>query len=293
MSNSPFQRMLLITAACILTSQPAPAITADALAKALGRGEPIKLLDLRPQLRFEAGSIPGAMNIPASVILEKQLPPLAHAVLFDDGLGTIDVWAIAATLNQRPGWKADVLTGGYAAWHALQNAPDTAASGLHLERTQQIGYDNLNQLTEPVVLLDMRPAPTKVAASVQTTAASASDPLRDFCGKKGNRSYCANLPELRKRHQPPHQQTTSGANLPTVKSAAPSPLIVLVHAVNADTLETCRRLRAEGYTRVVVLTGGDEAIQLEGRRGKGRVAGVVGQGDLSTPPVHQIPAAQP
>ena len=124
------------------------------------------------------------MNIPASVILEKQLPPLAHAVLFDDGLGTIDVWAIAATLNQRPGWKADVLTGGYAAWHALQNAPDTAASGLHLERTQQIGYDNLNQLTEPVVLLDMRPAPTKVAASVQTTAASASDPLRDFCGKR-------------------------------------------------------------------------------------------------------------
>ncbi|MEI7956357.1 MAG: rhodanese-like domain-containing protein, partial [Verrucomicrobiota bacterium] len=145
MYNSSFQRVLLVTA-YILTCQSAPAITADALVRALGRSEPIKLIDLRPQLRFQAGSIPGAMNIPASVILEKQLPPLAHAVLFDDGLGTIDVSAIAATLNQRPGWKADVLVGGYAAWHALQNAPDTAAAGLHLERTQQIGYANLNQL---------------------------------------------------------------------------------------------------------------------------------------------------
>jgi len=290
---SPFQRMLLVTLTYILTFQSAPAITADALAKALGRGEPIKLLDLRPRLRFEAGSIPGAMNIPASVILEKQLPPLARAVLFDDGLGTIDVSAIAATLNQRPGWKVDVLTGGYAAWHALQAAPDTAAAGLHSEQIQQIGYDQLNQLVEPVVLLDMRPAPLQAAATVQANAVPVADPLRDFCGKKSNRSYCENLPELRQRHQPPHQQTTRGRTPLTVKSATPSPLIVLVHAVNADTHETCRRLRAEGYTRVVVLTGGDEAIQLEGRRGKGRVAGVVGQGDLSNPPTPQLPAAQP
>jgi hypothetical protein len=44
---------------------------------------------------------------------------------------------------------------------------------------------------------------------------------------------------------------------------------------------------------VVVLMGGEEAIQLEGRRGKGRVSGVVGQGSLSTPPSPQAPAAKP
>ena len=227
MSHSSIQRVLLATTAFLLTLQAAPAITADALAKALGRGEPIKLLDLRPRLRFEAGSIPGAMNIPASVILEKHLPPLSRAVLFDDGLGTTDLSTIAATLNQRQGWKVEVLSGGFAAWRALQNAPDTAASGLHPDQTQQISYDNLNQLTEPVVLLDMRPAPAtggvtaKAAAAPGTT--TAADPLRNFCGQKTNRSYCATLPELRQHHQAPAQASIRSTTQATGKSVGPTP----------------------------------------------------------------------
>jgi hypothetical protein len=57
-------------------------------------------------------------------------------------------------------------------------------------------------------------------------------------------------------------------------------LVVLVGAVDADQRETARRLRAEGYGRVLILAGGDESILLEGRRGKGRISGPVIEGKM-------------
>ena len=301
MSNPPLHRALLASAVWFLTFQQAPAISADELAKALGSGQAIKLIDLRPRLRFEIGSIPGAMNIPAAVILEKQLPPLTQVVLFDDGLGGTDVAGIVASLNRRPGWKAEALEGGFAAWRALQNAPDTAPAGLHPEDVQQISYQDLAQLTETVVLLDMRqpaaPANPKAspgkAAPPTGNASAGVNPLRAFCGKKGNRSYCTDLTELRRSHPTVPKQRAKNNPIPSGKAAGLTPLIVLVDAVNADNREAYRRLRGEGYTRVVILMGGEEAIQLEGRRGKGRVAGAVGQGSLPTPPSPQAPAAKP
>lgn len=292
MTKPPLLRSLLASAVWILTFQQAPAISADELAKALDRGQAVKLIDLRPKLRFETGSIPGAMNIPAAVILEKQLPPLTQVVLFDDGLGGTVVADIVAALNARPGWKTEALEGGFAAWRALQNAPDTAPLGLHPEDVQHISYQDLAHLTEAVVLLDTRPPPPKASPKAEPgKAAAAADPLRTFVGKKNSRSYCADLADLRKRHQSVSKQR--GNTRPSGPQAGLTPLIVLVDAGNTDTRETCRRLRAEGYTRVVVLMGGEEAIQLEGRRGKGRVSGVVGQGSLSTPPSPQAPAAKP
>ena len=296
MTTRHLLRALMASAVWILTFQYAPAISADELAKALDRGQAIKLIDLRPKLRFETGSIPGAMNIPASVILEKQLPPLTQVVLFDDGLGGSGVADIVAALNARPGWKTEALEGGFAAWRALQNAPDTAPLGLHPEDVQQISYQDLAHLTEAVVLLDTRPPVAKVspkAGAAPGNTAVPADPVRAFCGKKNNRSYCAELADLRKRHQTVSRQRVNNSTRPSGQQAGLTPLIVLVDAANTDTRETCRRLRAEGYTRVVVLMGGEEAIQLEGRRGKGRVSGVVGQGSLSTPPSPQAPAAKP
>lgn len=276
----------------------AQAITPAALSSKLAAGEPVYLIDVRPSTSFEAGSIPGAMSIPAALLLEKKLPPLSPVVLFDDGLGRIDVAALAAALNQRPGWKAEVLDGGFSAWRALAGAPQTSPGGLHQEDVQQITYDKLVALKENVVLVDLRPvdpaatgANAKAALGKRPAAANAADPVAEFCGKGPNRTYLRSLGDLRQRFKPASRPPSkSERSAPTKSTATTPPLMVLVNAVGADNRETVRRLRAEGYSRILVLAGGDEAILLEGRRGKGRVSGTIGEGTLSEPTPQPQPA---
>lgn len=269
----------------------ARAITPADLSRKLAAGEKVFLIDVRPSARFATGSIPGAMSIPASIVLEKKLPPLAPVVLFDDGLGRIDVAALAAALNQRPGWKTEVLEGGFSAWSALPGASLTSPTGLHTEALQQITYDDLAALKESVVLVDLRPVDpaatgttTKAALGKRSASANAPDLVTEFCGKAANRSYLRDLGALRQRFKPaPRPQPKTGRSAPVKTSAGPAPLIVLVDAIGADHRETVRRLRAEGYSRILVLAGGDETILLEGRRGKGRISGSIGEGTLSDP----------
>lgn len=275
------------------------AISPADLSRKLAAGEKVFLIDVRPSARFATGSIPGAMSIPAAIVLAKKLPPLSPAVLFDDGLGRIDVAALAATLNQRPGWKAEVLEGGFSAWSALPGASQTSPTGLHQEPLQQITYDDLAALKENVVLVDLRPvdpAPTsttaKAAPGKRSASASAPDPVAEFCGKAANRSYLGNLGDFRRHFKPAsRQQAKPGRPAPvkTTAAAAP-PLVVLVDAVGADHRETVRRLRAEGYSRILVLAGGDETILLQGRRGKGRISGALGEGILADPTPQPQPA---
>lgn len=277
---------------------PARAITPADLSSKLAAGEKVFLIDVRPSARFERGSIPGAMSIPAAIVLEKKLPPLSPVVLFDDGLGRIDVAALAAELNRRPGWRAEVLEGGFSAWSALPGAALTAPAGLHPDELQQITYDDLVALKENVVMVDLRPidpaatgGKAKAALGKRPASANAPDPVSEFCGKAPNRSYLRSLGDLRKRYQVnPVQPTRSGRSAPAKVAAAPPPLMVLVDAVGADHRETVRRLRAEGYSRILVLIGGDETILLQGRRGKGRVSGAIGEGTLTDPTPKSQPA---
>jgi rhodanese-related sulfurtransferase len=298
MTSHSFATTLCVTLLLAASTATSRAITAAELLRKLTTGEVIQLIDLRPKSRFEIGTIPGAMSIPSAIILEKKLPPLSSVVLFDDGLGGVDVAAIAASLNQRPGWKAEALDGGFSAWIALRSAPQTSPVGLHTEHIQHITYDDLAALKENVVLVDVRPVDpatsgTKAKAALGKKSASAStpDPVSEFCGKKQNRSYLRNLDDLRKRFKPakdPNNKSlkTGPDNNP---AAATPPLVVLINSVNADTRETVRRLRTEGYTRVLILAGGDESILLQGRRGKGRVSGAIGEGTLGDP----IPQTKP
>ncbi|MBK1818009.1 rhodanese-like domain-containing protein [Luteolibacter yonseiensis] len=271
------------------------AITATELSRKLQAGEVVQLIDLRSQNRYELGTIPGAMNIPAAVIETKKLPPLSAVVLFDDGMAGVDVGAIAASLNQRPGWKVEVLEGGFAAWKALSGAPQTSPAGLRSEDVQHITYEDLAGLKEKVVLLDLRPAapPASTVKSLakpgqQPAAAPQKEPVSDFCGKAGNRTYQRGLAEFRKNYKAagtnPGKSVKSDRSAKSAPPQAVPPLVVLVDTVESDNRETVRRLHAEGYSRILVLAGGDESIQLEGRRGKGRISGTLGQGELKVPP---------
>lgn len=275
------------------------AVTAAELSRKLTAGEVVQLIDLRPKNRYETGTIPGAMSIPATIIIEKKLPPLSPVVVFDDGLGGVDVPAIVTALNQRPGWKAEMLEGGFAAWLAQSEAPQTSPVGLRNENIQHITYDDLVALKENVVLVDLRPVDpaakgtnAKAEPGKKPMATSSADPVTEFCGKSKNRSYQHSLGDFRQRFQPSRRpKEKAGRPGPNPNAAEPTPpLVVLVDAVGADTRETVRRLRAEGYARVLILAGGDEAILLQGRRGKGRISGTLGQGTVADPAPPSNPA---
>lgn len=275
----------------VVMTQSAEAITAADLSAKLAAGQVIHLIDLRPSNRFEEGTIPGAMSVPATIIREKKLPPLSPVVLFDDGLGKIDVAGIAAELNRRPGWKAEALEGGFSAWQALASATATSSKGLHNEDVQHITYQDLSDLKDPVVMVDVRqvdPATagktaTKAALGKKPANAATPDTVSGFCAKAGNREYKRGLDELRRSHEPPAKMRSK--TIPRPGRAAPDntpPLVVLVGAVGDDLRETVRRLRSEGYTRVMILAGGDEAILLEGKPGKGRMSGPIIEGKVPT-----------
>ena len=54
-----------------------------------------------------------------------------------------------------------------------------------------------------------------------------------------------------------------------------TPLIVLVDNDHKTAYAEYRRLKAEGYRRVVILAGGELALQVKGRPGRGRISGAI------------------
>jgi rhodanese-related sulfurtransferase len=272
------------------------AVTAEQLSQWQASGVKFRLIDVRPQHRYERGTIPGAMNIPASVLLEKKLPPLGKVVIFCDGFGEVDAAALAGGLNTRGGFNADFLEGGFSAWKQLSGAPTTAKSGLRPEDSQYVTYDQITAMKEAVVMLDLRkpqlaePAADQVSGTATSKVAKPTetkeDDLKSFCSPSG-REYCVDINELRRRFHgtPGRAQMQSAKSLasPVNRQIGSTPLIVLVDAGDGSAEKELRRLKVEGFERVVVLAGGEKTIQLQGRRGKGRMVGAVNSG-IADPP---------
>jgi rhodanese-related sulfurtransferase len=245
-------------------------------------GRDIKLIDLRLPHRFKRGTIPGAMNIPAAVLLEKQLPPLGEVVLFDDGLGEVDAEALAEGLNKRKGFAADVLAGGYAAWREF-STESTEAGGLRDPDVQMVTYQKLARMQDRVLMVDLRgkkkpvvpphrdqaAGPNKGAPAA--TAAEPVDALAELC-KADNREYFGDLASLRTKYRRRHSADPKAAAA-TRQGPAVTPLIVLVDDDHKTAYGQYRRLRAEGYRRVVILAGGELALQVKGQSGLGRISG--------------------
>src|SRR3954470_5410858 len=97
------------------------AIAPAELKKLLDSGENIVIVDVRNASNFKRDHIPTAINVPASLVPEKKLPPLGRVIVCDEGLSRDSAAAQAlVALNAKPGIKAEILEGGFAAWQALR-----------------------------------------------------------------------------------------------------------------------------------------------------------------------------
>lgn len=266
------KKLLLFGCLLVLCATGANAVTPAKLIELQQQGLKIRLIDVRSGKRFEMGSIPGAMSMPHKVLLEKSLPRLGRVVLFSDGLGNIDMDPLVKGLNQRPGIQAEILEGGYAAWLDEKGAT-TAKRGVRTEDEALISYKALESLKQHVILVDMR-------SDKKKTAPVNDDTVRAFC-KPSSREYCSDIRDLQRRYS---RANVRGGTATTKSKAshAPTPLIVLVDDDHSTARAEKRRLRVAGYNRVVVLSGGEFAIQTKGTRGLGRVGGKVLDGSFST-----------
>ncbi len=241
---------LMALGACLSTA----AISPLDLSKRMRAGEHITIVDVRSTSLFQQGNIPGAINVPASLVSDKRLPRLGQVVVYDEGLGHDTATAAAATLNRKPGITAQVLEGGFAAWETAGLAT-TRPPGLQEQHFPFITYAQLKQSqSRDVVLVDLR-HPTAAAASTSDLAAQTSaTPLTDLH---------AEFPTAR--------ITRSPFEAPAAKSLAAgdssTPLFVLIDSGDGASEAMARALKANGMTRFVILAGGEEMLVRRGQPG--------------------------
>jgi rhodanese-related sulfurtransferase len=230
----------------------------------LKAGEKITFIDVRPTVVFANGHIPGAISVPSALVPAKQLPPLGHAIVYDDGLIENTAQAAAEALNQKKGITAEVLDGGFAAWETA-HASTTRPRGMRAEELPLISYDRLKQTpAEKVVLVDLRkqPAPARqnaVAGATNNPALPLTDLGKEFPGMCVSQS-AFNLPATR-------QAAVAGADA--------SQLLVLIDSNDGAAQKMARTLKANGIKRFVILVGGEEILARHGQPGLQRASSTI------------------
>src|SRR6478672_6171735 len=87
----------------------AAAMTPSDLSARLARNERLLLVDTRAATAYAEGHIPGAINIPFSLLPHKQLPASQLVVVYGDGLGVVDDAKALAAVRAKPGLNAELL----------------------------------------------------------------------------------------------------------------------------------------------------------------------------------------
>ena len=254
----------LFCAASLLQVSGGEPISASEVKRRMDAGEKLTLIDVRPNTVFQAGHIPGAINVPAALAPQKQLPPLGEVVVYDGGLGVETAAQTAVALNQKPGINARVLEGGFASWESVERSATTKGAGLKPEETPFITYADLAKVqSEDVVLVDLRKEPKQVRQSAAGSETEAPEPLTDLKKEFGKVRGVTRSP-----FDVPQSRQSSGG-------ASATPLLVLIDNGDGSAQAAARTLKANGITRYVILAGGEAMIARKGRTGSGRASSTI------------------
>jgi len=253
---------LALALALALAPALALAISPADLEAKLSAGAKLTVIDVRAPAFYEKGHIPAAISIPAALCATKKLPPLGQVVVYDAGLGSDEAKRSAAALNAKPGIKAEVMEGGFAAWTEAKGQ-STQAAGMKSEEVPSITFAQLQVAqSNDVVIVDLRKPPVQ---SRQDAQGVPPPPLTD----------------LRKEF-PGAAVTTSPFQLPQTRQSGSgaSPLIVLIDNGDGSARAMASTLKANGIARFVVLAGGEAILSRHGEPGLQRV----GSGAAVFPP---------
>lgn len=261
--------------ALLLGALQTSAVQPAEIQRRLQAGEKLTFIDVRSTDFFQKGHIPGALNVPASLIGDKRLPKLGKVVLYDEGLGGSQAESVLPLINQKPGIQAEVLDGGLAGWTGAQGAT-TTAFGIAKEEIAMITYQKLKAASpDDLVLVDLRTAPTTSSPGRKSgePAAPLTDLRAEFPGAPVTKSAFS-VPSTRKSGTP---------------GAGGTPLLVLVDNGDGTAEQTARALKANGVTRFVILAGGEQTLARQGQPGLQRLGQTVEAPASVTLPAKQNP----
>lgn len=246
------------------SSGAAESISGERLAERLVSDEPPLLLDIRREHQYEAGHIPGAINIPLGMLGSRRLPPVGEVIIYADGLGETDPLEAVALLEKREGLEPKWLRGGYAGWETVSGV-STAMPGFQKSSQRHISYGKLKASGgNGAVIYDLR----KKAGS------ALEEHFPDARVVRGDRRRVLRAASDSGAARPQSLDADEGQANPLLrgKRASSEQLIVLIDDDNESAREVAASLRAQGLHRVVILAGGEMMVEMEGRSGLERAS---------------------
>ncbi len=266
----------------LVAANPMAAVTPAELAARVARNEPLFIIDVRSAIAYSAGHVPGAMNIPLGLLPYKQIPSSQSVIVYGDGLGVIDDAQALAVMRSKPGVRAEVIEGGYAAWLS-ETRLTTVPAGVGPEKLPGITYDQLIAASKgDMVLVDLRSIAVAATAAASprkerlVAAEAAPDVLTAFAAKIGVPIVAPNGSVAAAKVPGTSANTAAAparAAAPVTGGSGSGRLMVLVADNDTAASEAARQLRASGQYRFTILIGGTESISHEGRVGTGRMDG--------------------
>jgi len=252
------KRFLILSLIGLILPANAAELRARALKKLLAAPGPHPvLIDIRPNFKFKKGSIPGAINVPGRILLERKMKFSNGCILLCDGIADkVDVVDLASKLAAKTGVQVDYLFGGVPAWFELTGVSSTAGKGATLgQSSATLTYEDLKDRKGGVCFIDCR---TKAEKEVPE---GHQCPVKGFCELR-QFSYCPDLADFHQRQKGKSREERAGEG----------PLVVLITAKGTEAGKDLQRLYVQGYRRCAMLIGGAEVIKVDGRRGKMRGA---------------------
>ena len=266
----------------LVAVNPMAAVTSAELAARVARNEPLFIIDVRSAIAYSSGHVPGAMNIPLGLLPYKQIPSSQPVIVYGDGLGVVDDAQALAVIRSKPGVRAEVIEGGYAAWLS-ETRLTTVPAGVGPEKLPGITYDQLIAASKgDMVLVDLRSIAVAATAAASprkerlVAAEAAPDVLTAFAAKIGVPIVAPNGSVAAAKVPGTSANTAAAparAAAPVTGGSGSGRLMVLVADNDTAASEAARQLRASGQYRFTILIGGTESISHEGRVGTGRMDG--------------------
>ncbi len=253
---------------CLSGQSLAQTITVDELAEQISAGQTPFIIDLRRSHEFERSHIPGAVNIPISMLASKRLPPLGEVVVYGDGFGRVDEKKALTLLEDKNGIEPAYLLGGYAGWET-HSGITTNTRGLSHASIGTITYQTLKESEgEGVIFYDLRKGVNRAGPKEEL--------LEHFPRARLGKGSPYSLLRGRSREAGKSQQSGSAQGNPWLraKKMVTDSLIVLVDDDHESAEKVAQRMKAGGFNRVAVLLGGDLILQHGGRPGLERRGGL-------------------
>lgn len=238
-------------------------ITSEELQTMIGRQEGITIIDIRDNDAYMAGHIPGAINIPASLCPEKQLPPIGRVIVYGDGINESITKGAVVALNKKPGIGAEMLKGGIGRWEAL-NYNVTKRTGMMPENLPYISYQLLKAVVQnpEVVIVDLRNREKRQTEGDRPR--KDSPPIDE--DKKGLTDLSKEFPHVRIIVSP--FESDSSEEPLKAGNGGHNTLYVLIDNGDGAAEDMARRLKAAGIKQFFILAGGEEILERKGLPGQ-------------------------